>query len=98
MKTILYLTSAICFAIATSHAASTESHVLLDQRVSGEHSLSVSGIDKENAASASVAVEFDDQPIVSGFSFTMDSELGTLALCAGFVGMTFVMIRHRQAS
>jgi hypothetical protein len=69
----------------------------LNQRVSGEPHLSVGETAKAHTEWSSVAVEGADRPIVSGFDFDLESELGTLALGLGCVGLTFVMIRRRQA-
>ncbi|WPJ94972.1 hypothetical protein SH580_16205 [Coraliomargarita algicola] len=98
MKTILYLASAICFAVTTAGASSITSSVLVEQPSAEEQILGLSEAATGRDEIAGAAVIAKERPAVSGFELNVDSELGSLALLAGFVGMTFVMIRRRQAS
>lgn len=99
MKTILYLASAIYFAVSFSHASSSESSLLLDPLIPEKSSLIVDQQSLQEFSSSVASIQIKvEQPVVSGLDIKSDSTLGTFALFAGMVGMTFVMIRRRQAS
>ncbi|MDQ8207077.1 hypothetical protein QEH52_06130 [Coraliomargarita sp. SDUM461003] len=99
MKTILSLTSAMCLAVlpcaSASSAVSSEMPV---HRVSETNSLRASELAPETSA-PEISVEVASmRPAVSGFEPDFNSAWGTVALLGGFAGMTFVMLRRRQAA